>query len=114
MKNAEGVVGTGITPPIAGETTVEVPIESTRAPEAPKRSNTTRSKYGFGRLSTDQSRPKKTRESVDGSRATSSKGSSTAAEDSARRARKNERSKKAQDDDQKPSGLKGVFKRWFG
>lgn len=103
-------------PTIAGETTVEVEIEveAPRATEAPKRSNTTRSKYGFGRLSTDQSRPKttKTRESADVPRGSSSKGSVSTSEDNARRARKSERSKK--EEEKKPTGFKGVLKRIFG
>jgi hypothetical protein len=115
IKNSEGIVGTGFSPTIAGETTVEVPTEPVKAPEAPKRSNTTRSKYGFGRLSTDLSRSKstKTRESSDVTQSSSSKGSNTPSEDNARRARKSERTKK-QEDDKKPSGLKGVFKKLFG
>ncbi|QLI70540.1 uncharacterized protein G6M90_00g076570 [Metarhizium brunneum] len=116
IKNSEGIVGSGLPPTIAGETTVEVEIEveAPRATEAPKRSNTTRSKYGFGRLSTDQSRPKttKTRESADVPRGSSSKGSVTTSEDNARRARKSERSKK--EEEKKPTGFKGVLKRIFG
>ncbi|TWU72387.1 hypothetical protein ED733_000186 [Metarhizium rileyi] len=116
IKNSEGIVGSGMRPTIAGETTVEVevPVESVRAADIPKRSNT-RSKYGLGRISTDQTRAKitKTRESADVDRGTSSKGSTTPSEDNARRARKSERSKKAEDD-KKPSGLKGVLKKIFG
>ncbi|KHN96646.1 uncharacterized protein MAM_05589 [Metarhizium album ARSEF 1941] len=109
LKNSEGIVGSGLRPTIAGEAKYEYEIE------APKRSNTTRSKPGAGRPSTDQSRPKstKTRESTDAPRGSSSKGSTTtASEDNARRARKTERSKKGEE--KKSSGLKGVLRRIFG
>ncbi|GAB0141272.1 hypothetical protein EsHS_00001871 [Epichloe bromicola] len=125
VKNAEGIVGTGLAPQIAGETTVEIPVEELKGvPEGPKRSNTSRSKHGFKRVSTDQPRTKltKTRESIDVSRASSSKSSATPAEDagkkapedSARKARQSERSKKTREDEKKPSGIRGVFRRIFG
>ena len=122
VKNAQGVVGSGMPPQIAGETVVEMPAQDAKgAPEGPKRSSTSRSKHSLKRTSTDQARPKaaKAKEHEDTAQS-SNKSSGTPSEDSARKARRSERErererdKKSRDEDKKPSGLKGMFRRIFG
>ncbi|KAG5951175.1 hypothetical protein E4U58_001294 [Claviceps cyperi] len=100
VKNAEGIVGSGMAPQIAGETTIEVPVEASPS--------STRSRHGLRRTSTNHSR------------ATSHKSGGTAedagkkgSEDKARKVRQDERNKKLHEE-QKPSGIRGIFRRIFG
>ncbi|KAG5935028.1 hypothetical protein E4U59_005860 [Claviceps monticola] len=98
VKNAEGIVGSGMAPQIAGETTIEVPASP----------GSTRSRHGLKRTSTNPSRA--TSHKSGGTADAGKKGS----EDKARKARQDERNKKSREEEQKPSGFRGIFRRIFG
>ncbi|KAG6128010.1 hypothetical protein E4U28_008428 [Claviceps purpurea] len=100
VKNAEGIVGSGMAPQIAGETTIEVPVEASPG--------STRSRHGLRRTSTNHSRA--TSHKSGGTADAGKKGS----EDKARKARQDERNKKSREEEQKPSGIRGIFRRIFG